>query len=290
MPELPEVETTRRGLASIMLARRIAHVRLFRADLRFPFPEGFCQHLTGRVVTQVGRRGKLLLITLDNGATWLAHLGMTGRFRFHQGEENPRIYPVEFVNSTQKSAKNHTHMTLMLDDQIQIHYQDPRRFGYMGWAWPNQLEQHPYFRLLGPDPFDRAFTSAYLAGKGQQRRSTLKTLLLDQSVLAGIGNIYASEALHVARLRPDRASNGATAAEYVRLHRAIMRILRIAIRSGGVTLRDFAAPDDSLGRYGTSVLVYDRKGEPCLRRACRGVISRELAHGRASYYCPVCQL
>jgi formamidopyrimidine-DNA glycosylase len=285
MPELPEVETVRRGLSPPLTGAEIVAVRLHRPDLRFAFPPDFAARLTGRRIEAVGRRGKFLLFALSDGVTWLAHLGMTGSFR------------VATAPPAGASAPPHIHLELDLAPPdgapIVLSYADARRFGFMElFAVPADSR---FLGALGPEPLGEQFDADWLAHAAAGRRSPVKSLLMDQSVVAGLGNIYASEALFRARLTPRRRADalvtgsGAPRAALARLAAAIPEVLGEAIEAGGSTLRDFRASSGELGRFQHRFEVYGRAGEPCLRPACTGTIRRIVQAGRASFFCPVCQ-
>lgn len=269
MPELPEVETIRAGLAPRLSGRRIDQVDLHRPDLRFPFGDGFAEGLTGRTIIDAGRRAKYLLIALDNGAVLLSHLGMTGRYSFDP------------------EPKTHDHVVLHLDDGARLVYSDPRRFGFMELIAPGALEQNRFLRGLGIEPLGNELSGAYLMQKFAGRKTPLKAALLDQRLLAGLGNIYVCEALFRAGLSPRRIAGTVKGARAEKLAQAIRAVLQDAIAAGGSTLRDYAAADGKLGYFQHGFDVYDRAGEPCKR--CKKTIARIVQSGRSSFFCPGCQ-
>ena len=283
MPELPEVETVRRGLAPVLEGRRLSRVEARRPDLRFPFPEGFVQRLTGARVTALRRRAKYLLADLDRGETLVAHLGMSGRFRiegagapgrFHRpGGEDPR----------------HDHVVLETEDGGRIVYHDPRRFGFMGLIPTEDLERHPWFAGMGPEPLSEGFGGGRLAEAFRDRRQGPKTLLLDQRTVAGLGNIYVCEALHEARISPFRPAGRISRPRLDVLALTVKAVLERAIAAGGSTLRDFSAADGALGYFQHSFRAYDREGEACSNPGCGGVIRRRVQAGRSTFWCPSCQ-
>ncbi|MGH7022704.1 MAG: bifunctional DNA-formamidopyrimidine glycosylase/DNA-(apurinic or apyrimidinic site) lyase [Caulobacteraceae bacterium] len=279
MPELPEVETVRMGLAPVLAGRRLARVEARRPDLRFPLPADFVQRLTGARVLSLGRRGKYMLAELDRGGALLIHLGMTGRF-----EIEGAVAPGGFALAAPGEAK-HAHVMFETDEGVRIVFFDARRFGFM------DLIEDGDIRLadLGPEPLGPGFDSAYLERAFAGRRQNVKALLLDQRIVAGLGNIYVCEALHRARISPLRPAGGLTRRRLDRLVAAIQQVLREAIAKGGSTLRDFAAANGALGYFQHSFAVYDREHEPCLASGCPGVIRRIVQSGRSSFYCPVCQ-
>ena len=288
MPELPEVETVRRGLAPAMVGARIEAVELRRGDIRFPFPQKFRERLEGRRIEALDRRAKYLLIALDSGETMIAHLGMSGSFRVEDA------FVGEFHHPRSKDPK-HDHVVIRLDSGKNVTFNDPRRFGFMDMAAAGRLDAHPRLAGLGDEPLAEAFDAARLAALFAGSRAPLKSALLDQKRIAGLGNIYACEALWRARLSPFRpagdladARGGPTKAARA-LASAIRAALEEAIEAGGSTLRDHRQADGSLGRFQHAFDVYDREGEPCRRRGCRGTIARHAQSGRSTFHCPVCQ-
>ncbi|MCL4768501.1 MAG: bifunctional DNA-formamidopyrimidine glycosylase/DNA-(apurinic or apyrimidinic site) lyase [Hyphomicrobiaceae bacterium] len=294
MPELPEVETVRRGLEPVLVGRRIVRVEQRRPDLRFAFPERFAARLKGRTVISLGRRAKYLLARLSDGEVLVMHLGMSGRFTVAAlGSGGPRPLG-ELVYDT-GSDPAHNHVVITLDDGTTITYHDPRRFGYMLLLPEAALDGHPLFAGLGVEPLGNALSPAYLAAKARGRRADLKAFLMDQRIVAGLGNIYVCEALYRARLSPFRAAASlATAAgkptrRAERLVEAIRSVLRDAIAAGGSTLRDYRQVDGSRGSSQHAFFVYGREGEPCLTPGCRGIVQRSVQAGRSTFYCPRCQ-
>jgi formamidopyrimidine-DNA glycosylase len=292
MPELPEVETVRRGLAGIMEGARITAVEQRRSDLRFPFPERFKEHLTGATVTALDRRAKYLLAALDSGATLIMHMGMSGAFRIDaQSKVNS---PGDFHRPRGKSV-GHDHVVFHLSGGATITYNDPRRFGFMTLAETANLAAHPLLAELGVEPTGNAFNAAYLNAAFFNRRTSVKAALIDQRVIAGLGNIYACEALFRASLSPRRRAatlaraNGGAGARLERLVHAVRSVIDEAIEAGGSSLRDYVHADGSLGYFQHRFSVYDRDREPCPRPGCAGRIRRIVQSGRSSFYCPACQ-
>jgi len=269
MPELPEVETIRRGLAPRLTGRRILRVDLNRPDLRFAFGDGFAAGLTGRTILGVDRRAKYLLIALEGGGVLLSHLGMTGRYSFDP------------------EHKTHDHVVLHLNDGVRLVYSDPRRFGFMELIVPGGLEQNRFLKGLGIEPLGNELCGAYLAGAMAGRKSPLKAALLDQRIIAGLGNIYVCEALFRAGLSPRRLAGTVKAKRAEKLSDAIQVVLQAAIAAGGSTLRDFAAADGALGYFQHGFDVYGREGEAC--KNCGQKIARIVQSGRSSFFCPKCQ-
>ena len=285
MPELPEVETVRRGLAPAMEGERFDKVEVRRGDLRWPLPRGFAQKLHGKLVEGLGRRAKYLLADLSSGDVLLMHLGMSGSFRVGKNS-TPGTYYHERSKSTA-----HDHIVFHMSNGKTVTFNDPRRFGSMKLVPRARLEQEPLLRALGPEPLD-------LDAKELQRRlagrsAAIKLLLLDQRIVAGLGNIYVCEALFRARLSPKRQAstiadrNGRPNERADRLVEAIKAVLRDAIEAGGSSLRDHRRADGSLGDFQHNFRVYDREGEPC--PGCKGKIKRIVQVGRSTFYCPSCQ-
>ncbi|MFC4254276.1 bifunctional DNA-formamidopyrimidine glycosylase/DNA-(apurinic or apyrimidinic site) lyase [Altererythrobacter xixiisoli] len=270
MPELPEVETTVRGLAHILDGARIDRVTLNRADLRFPFPDGLGQALTGAVVSGLGRRAKYGLIHTDRGQTMIFHLGMSGRWR---------IDP--------ETIAKHDHLVMEAAGH-RLALNDPRRFGYVALVDSEALDQWPAFAAMGPEPLGPGLTVAHLTDELAGRKQAIKLLLLDQRIVAGLGNIYVCEALHHARIDPRRAGGTVSRAAIGRLIPAIRNVLEQSIADGGSTLRDFARPDGELGYFATRFAVYGREGDNCLT-GDGGTIARIVQGGRSTWFCPKCQ-
>jgi formamidopyrimidine-DNA glycosylase len=283
MPELPEVETVRRGLAPTLVGARLAGVEVRRANLRFAFPEKFTERLSGRRVDALKRRAKYLLAELDSGETLVMHLGMSGSFRLEDGE-GPGAF--HFKRS---KAPAHDHVVFTCDSGARIVYNDPRRFGYMTLAATDSLAQHPLFRDLGIEPLGEGFDAPHLAALLAGARTPLKSALLDQRRIAGLGNIYVCEALHRARLSPLREAGSLTPAKIRTLAWAVRGVLEAAIEAGGSTLRDHRQTDGALGYFQHSFEVYDREGAACGNARCKGTIARIVQNGRSTFYCPTCQ-
>lgn len=275
MPELPEVETVRRGLLPVLVGRRLIQVVQRRPDLRFPLPRDFSRRLQGRRVLGLSRRGKYLLISLDGDETWLAHLGMSGCFS------------IDGIDAVPPGV--HDHLLLATDDGVHLRFRDPRRFGFMDLIADDALDACPHLARLGPDPLGDGFDAAWLAGRFAGRRAPLKTALLDQAVVAGMGNIYASESLFRARLSPVRMAAMVIGARLERLVAAIRETFAEAIEAGGSSLRDHRQPSGELGFFQHRFAVYGRAGEPCPGCRCdvarTGGIQRILQSGRSTFYC-----
>ena len=292
MPELPEVETVRRGLAGAMEGALVTGVEQRRGDLRFAFPERFCERLTGATVTALGRRAKYLLAALDTGETLIMHMGMSGSFRIEaEGEQEE---PGDFRFPRGKST-GHDHVVFHFAGGTKIIYNDPRRFGFMTLAETAALKAHPLLAPLGVEPLGNELNAAYLNAAFLGRRTSVKAALIDQRVIAGLGNIYACEALFRAGLSPRRLAatlarvNGGAGVRLERLVGAVRCVLDEAIAAGGSSLRDYVRADGSLGYFQHRFSVYDRDGEPCARDGCAGRVKRIVQSGRSTFHCPVCQ-
>jgi formamidopyrimidine-DNA glycosylase len=283
MPELPEVETVRRGLAPVFEGGVIARVALRRPNLRFPFPKDFAKRLEGRRVTALRRRAKYLVAALDDGSSLVMHLGMSGSFRIDHGP------PIGEPYIPRGRDPAHDHVVFEFETGARVTYNDPRRFGYMLLLGPGEIESDPLFRDLGVEPLGPEMTPEFLAETLQGRKAPLKAALSDQKTIAGLGNIYVCEALFRAGLSPTRAAGSLTSAAIGRLARAIREVLAEAIEAGGSSLRDHRQTDGSLGYFQHNFRVYDREGAPCSRKGCKGVIARITQGGRSTFFCPKCQ-
>ncbi|RTM04358.1 MAG: bifunctional DNA-formamidopyrimidine glycosylase/DNA-(apurinic or apyrimidinic site) lyase [Hyphomicrobiales bacterium] len=295
MPELPEVETVRRGLQPVLEGARLVKVEARRPDLRFPFPERFSQRLTGKTVTALGRRAKYLTMHVENGPTLICHLGMSGSFRVEADGSSGT--PGSFHHERSKSAA-HDHVVFDVvsprGERSRVIFNDPRRFGFMLFA-EGAPDTHPMLAGLGVEPTGNALDGALLASLFDGRRSPLKAALLDQRLIAGLGNIYVAEALWRAGLSPLReagtiaGSAKKAKAQSERLAEAIRSVIADAIAAGGSSLRDYVQADGSLGYFQHSFAVYDREGEPCPKPGCRGHVERIVQSGRSTFYCRTCQ-
>ncbi len=284
MPELPEVETVRRGLAPALVGRRIKHAKIRRANLRFPFPARFAARLKGRTIETLDRRAKYLLARLDNGLFWITHLGMTGRWSVIGAKQQPGDFYY-----AEPPAPAHTHVVIEMEQGPRLEFNDPRRFGYMDLIPENELETHPYFKALGPEPLSNAFHEGHLKKAFAGKKSSAKAALLDQRVVAGLGNIYVVEALHRAHIAPTCPAGGIPAKRLGPLFRAIRAVLEEAIEAGGSTLSDYAAVDGAQGGFQHRFAVYGREGESCPTPGCGGTIVRAVHGGRSTFWCPRCQ-
>ncbi len=292
MPELPEVETVRRGLVPVMEGAVVERLEARRADLRWPLPDQFAARMEGRRIERLRRRAKYLLADLDRDETLIMHLGMSGSFRVLLGNEENS--PGEFMYPRAK-ASNHDHVVFHMQPRATVTFNDPRRFGAMLMADTARLSEHPLFKGLGPEPLGDELTPGYLARKCAQRKTSLKAALLDQRIVAGLGNIYVSEALHLAHLSPKRPAGvladrkGGASEAAKRLVPAIRKVITAAIEAGGSSLRDHRKTDGDLGMFQHRFRVYDRAGVKCPTRGCTGTIKAIVQNGRTTYYCPTCQ-
>lgn len=282
MPELPEVETVRRGLAPAMEGAVIARAAVNRPDLRWPFPERMAARLEGQRVLQLRRRSKYILADLSGGESLLVHLGMSGRMTV-SGDPLGR-----FVH-THPAAQKHDHVVLDMDNGARITFNDPRRFGAMDLVPTAAADAHPLLAGLGPEPLGNAFDGPGLAARLKPRRSPVKSALLDQRVVAGLGNIYVCEVLYRAGISPLRRCDRISTARLAALAPVIRRVLEEAIEAGGSSLRDFRQADGELGYFQHSFDVYGREGLPCRTPGCGATIRRAVQSGRSSFHCPQCQ-
>ncbi len=271
MPELPEVETVRQGLQPVLEDRILTDVVQRRPDLRFPLPAHLPERLRGRRIARIGRRAKFLLFELDGGPTLILHLGMSGRLTIHRGEVAP--------------PGRHDHLEFRTDDGVTVRFNDARRFGMADFAPPGGPEHHPMLTGLGPEPLGNEFSAAVLGAALAGRRTPIKAALLDQKVVAGLGNIYACEALHRAGISPRRSARTIPGLRAERLVPAIRDVLSAAIAAGGSSLRDYVQASGELGYFQHSWQAYDREGEACPRPGCAGTIRRMTQSGRSTFYC-----
>lgn len=284
MPELPEVETIMRGLAPVLQGQTLLRIEQRRANLRTPFPASFVERLTGRRIDALSRRGKYILIDLNDGQVLIIHLGMTGRF---QVENNGRsLGAAEFYYDGPRQPK-HDHVVFHLTNGAVVTYNDARRFGFIDVTARLHLDDHPALAKLGAEPLGNGLDAALIMAAAQSSARPLKALLMDQCVVAGLGNIYVSEALFRAKLHPERSSKSLKSHEAGLLVDEIKAVLNEAIAAGGSTLRDFAHADGRSGAFQERFFVYDRAREPCLR--CGHPISRLIQSGRSTFFCAVCQ-
>jgi len=292
MPELPEVETVRRGLQPVMEGFRIVKMEVRRKDLRFPFQRDFVARLTGQTVTGLGRRAKYLMADLGSGDVLVMHLGMSGSFRVIKDDE-PNT-PGQFHHPRAEN-RAHDHVVFQMSSGASVVFNDPRRFGYMKIVARKSLDEEPLLRGLGPEPLGNEFDAAMLARACAGKKTSLKAALLDQRVVAGLGNIYVCEALYRAHLSPRRlaatlATKKGEATDHAkRLVSAIHAVLNQAIKAGGSSLRDHRQTSGELGYFQHSFQVYDREGEKCQTAGCTGIVKRFTQNGRSTFWCPKCQ-
>ncbi|GEP58825.1 bifunctional DNA-formamidopyrimidine glycosylase/DNA-(apurinic or apyrimidinic site) lyase [Reyranella soli] len=278
MPELPEVETVRRGLVPKLVGRRIVRLVQRRRDLRVPLPAKFAQRVEGRMIRAIDRRAKYLLLRLDDGNTLIAHLGMSGRMTLHDA-----------TSAAEHPFERHDHVVFETDEGWQVRFNDARRFGLMLLAADEAVPKHKLFKGLGPEPLDEAFDGAALASRLKGRKTPIKAALLDQKTLVGVGNIYACEALFLAGISPRRSAHTVQGDRADRLVAAIKRVLLRSIDDGGSTLRDHVQPGGELGYFQTRFNVYDRAGIVCPTPACGKLVKRLVQSGRSTFYCAHCQ-
>jgi formamidopyrimidine-DNA glycosylase len=296
MPELPEVETVRRGLEPAMEGARFSKVEINRGDLRWPLPEDFRRRLEGRTVTGIGRRAKYLLADLSSGEVLLMHLGMSGSFYVYR-EQAPRGEGKSVGNYYHERPQHvaHDHVIFHMSSGAIVTFNDPRRFGSMKIVPRATLDDEPLLKGLGPEPLGNAFDAAMLARACKGKKTSLKAALSDQRVVAGLGNIYVCEALHRARLSPKRLAStiatksGAPNERAERLVEGIKAVLNAAIKAGGSSLRDHKRTNGELGMFQHHFRVYDREGEKCPTPGCGGTVKRIVQNGRSTFYCPSCQ-
>ncbi|WP_135450142.1 bifunctional DNA-formamidopyrimidine glycosylase/DNA-(apurinic or apyrimidinic site) lyase [Tabrizicola caldifontis] len=282
MPELPEVETVRRGLMPVMEGAMIARTEVNRPDLRWPLPERMAERLTGQRVKALRRRSKYLLADLDSGETLLVHLGMSGRMLVSGAR-------VGAFHRDHPAPQKHDHVVLHLEGGARVTFNDARRFGAMDLTPTDRAGDHPLLAGLGPEPFGNDFNEAYLADRLKNRKTPIKAALLDQRIVAGLGNIYVAETLYRARISPLRLAGDLAQSQVHDLVPAIRDVLAEAIEAGGSSLRDFRHANGELGYFAKHFQVYGREGEPCETPGCAGTVVRTVQSGRSSFWCPYCQ-
>jgi formamidopyrimidine-DNA glycosylase len=286
MPELPEVETVRRGLEPVMAGQRITAADIRRPDLRWPLPAEMQARLEGARVLQLGRRSKYILAGLDTGETLIIHLGMSGRILIHghAGTGAPGAFHHDLP-----ALEKHDHVVLDFDTGARVVFNDARRFGAMDLCATDAVEKHPMLATLGPEPLGNAFNEGYLVARLKGRMTPIKSALLDQKVVSGLGNIYVCEALFRAGISPMRKAGRISTDRIARLVPIIRSVLVDAIEAGGSSLRDYRQTDGDLGYFQHRFQVYDRENDPCVRPGCPDVVRRKVQSGRSSFYCPSCQ-
>ena len=299
MPELPEVETVRRGLLPAMEGRVITRATVNRPDLRWPFPPGMATRLTGSRVTSLRRRSKYILADLSTGETLLIHLGMSGRMLISPPPFSGEGSGEGVVPETRETLgewhhhhpapEKHDHVILDMEDGTRITFNDARRFGAMDLMPTATADLHPLLAVLGPEPLGNDFNETYLATRLKDRNTPIKSALLDQHIIAGLGNIYVCETLYRARIHPARKAGRIAAPQVAALVPIIRDVLADAITAGGSSLRDYRQADGELGYFQHSFQVYGREGQPCLTLGCSDTIHRIVQSGRSSFFCPSCQ-
>lgn len=282
MPELPEVETVRRGLEPAMTGGKIAEALVNRPDLRWPFPPRMAERLTGQTITQLRRRSKYILADLTSGETLLIHLGMSGRILVSGDPLG------QFVHE-HPAPEKHDHVVIHMENGARITFNDPRRFGAMDLIKTINAEMHPLLSKLGPEPLGNSFDETYLVDALKSKNTPIKSALLDQRIVAGLGNIYVCEALFRSGISPKRRAGAVSKNRAKSLVPVIRTVLTDAISAGGSSLRDFRQADGELGYFQHTFDVYDREGQPCKGTGCTGVIQRIVQSGRSSFYCAECQ-
>lgn len=282
MPELPEVETVRRGLAPVMEGQRIALARVNRPDLRWPLPDRMAERLTGQRVLALRRRSKYILADLEGGETLIVHLGMSGRMLVSGAQ-------VGGFHHAHPAPARHDHVVFDMEGGARVTFNDARRFGAMDLAPTAAVEEHWLLREIGPEPLGNAFDEAYLVARLRGRMTPVKAALLDQRIVAGLGNIYVCEVLHRAGIDPRRKAGRIAAVRVAGLVPIIRQVLAEAIEAGGSSLRDYRQADGELGYFQHVFRVYDREGAPCVTPGCAGTVGRVVQSGRSSFWCAKCQ-
>lgn len=282
MPELPEVETVLRGLAPVLEGRTIVKAKVNRPDLRWPFPENMAGRISGQKISKLWRRSKYILADLSSGESLLVHLGMSGRILI-SGD------PLGTFVHDHPAAQKHDHVVFDIDNGARVTFNDPRRFGAMDLLSTDGADHHPLLRDIGPEPLSNAFNETYLIERLKGKKSAIKSVLLDQKVVAGLGNIYVCEALYRAGISPKRLAGKTAEKRLAALVPIIRQVLDEAINAGGSSLRDFRQADGELGYFQHSFNVYGREGLPCVTNGCDHVVQRIVQSGRSSFYCKNCQ-
>ena len=282
MPELPEVETVRRGLLPVLEGKVIQQAEVNRPDLRWPFPEGMADRLTGRRINALRRRSKYILADLDSEETLIIHLGMSGRMLISGAEVGGFYYD-------HPAPAKHDHVVLHMQDGGRVTFNDARRFGAMDLSPTQDTEAHWLIANIGPEPLGNAFNESYLVDRLKGRNTPIKSALLDQRIVAGLGNIYVCEVLHRAAISPLRKAGRIASTRVAGLVPIIREVLTEAIKAGGSSLRDYRQADGELGYFQHTFRVYDREGDACVTPGCGGQVRRIVQSGRSSFYCPSCQ-
>ena len=286
MPELPEVEVTRRTLLKFIENKVIKNIKINNPNLRFKIPANFKKNLTGQKIIKVLRRSKYILIYLKNDYVMIAHLGMSGKFLIKNN------YSKDFLKTSYYSnefSSKHNHLEFFFSNNLKVIYNDPRRFGFFLLDKISKLDVNKFLSKLGPEPLGKDLKKDYLILKTKATQRTIKTLLMDQSFISGIGNIYANEILFLAKIRPNKISSKLSLVDIGRLHPSIGKVLKRALKLGGSSIKDFKSSVGEKGRFQNEFKVYDREDLKCLRTGCSGLIARVVSQGRASFFCDECQ-
>ena len=286
MPELPEVEVTRRTLLKFIENKVIKNIKINNPNLRFKIPANFKKNVTGQKIIKVLRRSKYILIYLKNDYVMIAHLGMSGKFLIKNN------YSKDFLKTSYYSnefSSKHNHLEFFFSNNLKVIYNDPRRFGFFLLDKISKLDVNKFLSKLGPEPLGKDLKKDYLILKTKATQRTIKTLLMDQSFISGIGNIYANEILFLAKIRPNKISSKLSLVDIERLHPSISKVLKRALKLGGSSIKDFKSSVGEKGRFQNEFKVYDREDLKCLRAGCSGLIARVVSQGRASFFCDECQ-
>jgi len=278
MPELPEVETVRRGIAPVLEGQRLIMAKAMRADLRVPIPKNFSKALENKRVDRVDRRSKYLLIYMEDGLVLILHLGMSGRITLYNRQQQ-----------TPPPIGKHDHLVFETENGILMVFNDPRRFGMAVFGDAATINQHPLLKNMGPEPISNAFHPQYLEEAFKNRTGSIKNILLNQKIIAGLGNIYVCEALFRSGIHPTRAANSLSKKDIEALVPNIVSVIRQAIEAGGSTLKDYAQVDGDLGYFQHSFQVYGRENESCFHKECKDTVARIVQSSRSTFYCPTCQ-
>jgi formamidopyrimidine-DNA glycosylase len=286
MPELPEVEVTRRTLLKFIENKVIKNIKINNPNLRFKIPANFKKNVTGQKIIKVLRRSKYILIYLKNDYVMIAHLGMSGKFLIKNN------YSKDFLKTSYYSnefSSKHNHLEFFFSNNLKVIYNDPRRFGFFLLDKISKLDVNKFLSKLGPEPLGKDLKKDYLILKTKATQRTIKTLLMDQRFISGIGNIYANEILFLAKIRPNKISSKLSLVDIERLHPSISKVLKRALKLGGSSIKDFKSSVGEKGRFQNEFKVYDREDLKCLRTGCSGLIARVVSQGRASFFCDECQ-
>jgi len=290
LPELPEVETVRVGLRPVVEGHTFTDVETRRGDLRIAFPSDFARRLTGRKVTRLWRRAKYLMAELDSGETFVIHLGMSGRIAVYADGRERKLGTFVYPAAPPDAGEGkHDHVVLQTDAPARIVFTDHRRFGLMTLIDTERVGEHRLFKGLGVEPLSDEFDVSYLVKALNGKKTPIKSALLDQRVIAGLGNIYVGEALFRSGISPKRLAKSLTPARIAQLVREIKAVLKEAIAAGGSSLRDHRRTDGEMGYFQKTFFAYDREGAPCATKGCKGKIRRIVQAGRSTFYCPTCQ-